>query len=289
MKGEYTRRSFLQTTVSAAVTLGRAGAVPAAEREKLLEFRYADVRLTGGALKRQYDHLHQHYLTLNNDRLLKVYRQRAGLPAPGDDMGGWYGADGFVPGHTLGQYISGLSRFASCTGDRAAIEKVRALVAGYAATIGPNGYPYASEKGAITWPCYILDKYEIGMLDAYRLAGVQPAKDVLQRVIRGAVGHIPDHTYDRTPDSPKQAPYDEPYVLPENLFNTWEATGDKQFLEMAKLYLLNAEYFEPLARGENILPGKHAYSHVIALSSAQKPTRCLATKNISMPSAMRGT
>jgi DUF1680 family protein len=31
-------------------------------------------------------------LTLDNDRLLKVNRQKAGLPAPGDDMGGWYDA-----------------------------------------------------------------------------------------------------------------------------------------------------------------------------------------------------
>ena len=233
------------------------------------------MRLTGGPLQRQYEHLHKHYLTLDNDRLLKVYRQRAGLPAPGDDMGGWYDADGFVPGHTLGQYISGLSRFASCTGDRAAVDKVQTLVSGFAATLGPNGYPYASEKGAVTWPCYILDKYEIGMLDAYRLAGVSSAKDVLQRVIGGAIGHIPDHTYDRTPDSPRQAPYDEPYILPENLFNAWEATGEKQFLDIAKLYLLNAEYFEPLARGENILPGKHAYSHAIALSSAAKAYQVL--------------
>jgi hypothetical protein len=39
---------------------------------------------------------------------------------------------------------------------------------------------------------------------------------------------------------------------------------------MAKKYLLNAAYFDPLANGHNILPGKHAYSHVIALSSAAK-------------------
>ena len=89
-------------------------------------------------------------------------------------------------------------------------------------------------------------------------------------MIRGAIGHIPDHTYDRTPDSPKQAPYDEPYILPENLFHSYELTGDRQWLAMAKLYLLNKEYFDPLAQGRNLLPGKHAYSHVIALSSAAK-------------------
>src|SRR5207247_751746 len=91
----------------------------------------------------------------------------------------------------------------------------------------------------------------------------------------GAIPYIPDHTYDRTPNSPKQAPYDEPYILPENLFNAYEATGEKQFLEMAKLYLLNKEFFDPLSQNQNILPGKHSYSHTIALSSGAKAYQVL--------------
>ena len=90
------RREFLGTAA--------AGAALCARREHLREFAYADVRLTGGPLKAQYDWVHAHFLSLDNDRLLKVYRQRAGLHAPGEDMGGWYDADGFVPGHTIGQY-----------------------------------------------------------------------------------------------------------------------------------------------------------------------------------------
>ncbi|HEY1497364.1 MAG TPA: beta-L-arabinofuranosidase domain-containing protein [Candidatus Solibacter sp.] len=260
------RRGFLQTVTAGAA----AGTLPAASRENLREFGHSDVVLTGGPLKQQYDWVHAHFLSLDNDRLLKVYRQRAGLPAPGDDMGGWYDADGFVPGHTLGQYISGLSRIYATTRAAATRAKVQQLVMGYAATLRDDGYPYASEKAAVTWPCYILDKYVVGMLDANRLAGVPAARDLLPRVIRGAIPQIPDHTYDRGPDSPKQAPYDEPYILPENLFHSYELTGDRQFLDMARLYLLNQEYFDPLAQGRNLLPGKHAYSHVIALSSAAK-------------------
>ena len=39
--------------------------------------------------------VHAHFLTLDNDRLLKVYRPKVGLPAPGDDMGGWFHTKGF--------------------------------------------------------------------------------------------------------------------------------------------------------------------------------------------------
>jgi hypothetical protein len=59
------------------------------------------------------------------------------------------------------------------------------------------------------------------------------------------------------------------------LFNAWELTGERQFYDMGKLYLLNAEYFDPLAQGRNVLPGKHAYSHLIALSSAAKAYQVL--------------
>ena len=262
------RRDFLKTSAAAASALLADGAP--APAVSLKEFPYSAVALTGGPMKRQYDMVHRHFLALDNDRLLKVYRQRAGLPAPGDDMGGWYDADGFVPGHTLGQFISGLSRIYSTTGDPACARKVNALVNGFAATLGPDGYPYASEKAAITWPCYVLDKYEAGLIDAYRLAGVVKARKVLVETIRGAIPHITDHTYDRTPDSPKQAPYDEPYILPENLFNTYQLTGDRKYLEMARLYLLDHEFFDPLAQNRNLLPGKHAYSHAIALSSGAR-------------------
>ena len=102
------------------------------------ELPYSSVQLADGPFKRQYDALHAHYLSLDNDRLLKVYRQRAGLPAPGEDMGGWYDLNGFVPGHALGQFISGLARIGASTGDQACHEKVHALVTGFGATLGPK-------------------------------------------------------------------------------------------------------------------------------------------------------
>jgi uncharacterized protein len=261
------RRTFLSTAATCAVA---AGAEPSAERRKLWEFAYPQVTLTHGPLADMYRRVHAHFLKLDEDRLLKVYRQRAGMPAPGRDMGGWYDADGFVPGHLSGQFISGLSRIHANNGDPEAAAKARRLVQGYAATFDRDGNPFASPKASTTWPCYILDKYEIGLLDAANLAGVPEARALLPRVIQGAIRFIPDHTYDRTPDSPKQAPYDEPYILPENLFKTYALTGDKRYLDMAKLYLLDNEFFNPLAKGDNILPGKHGYSHVIALSSGAK-------------------
>ena len=265
----FSRRNLLRAAGASFANLGAARKVPFRSR-KVYEFAYSQVALTGGPLAEHYRRIRAHYLALDEDRILKVYRQRAGLPAPGRDMGGWYDADGFVPGHLIGQFISGLSRLSANSADADAAAKARRLVEGYAACFARGGNPFASPKASTTWPCYVLDKFETGLLDAASLAGIAPARDLLPRVIDSALPFIPDHVYDRAPASPKQAPYDEPYILPENLFNSYYLTGDGRYFDLARRYLLDRDYFDPLAEGRNVLPGKHGYSHVIALSSAAK-------------------
>jgi DUF1680 family protein len=257
------RRAFLG---GGAVAVAAAD-VQRPDRRRLREFSYGQVTLTEGPLAAMARRLRRHYLALDEDRLLKVYRQRAGMPAPGRDMGGWYDADGFVPGHLLGQFISGLSRIHANTGDAEAAAKARRLVEGYGAAFERSGTPYASQKAIDTWACYVFDKYVIGVLDAASLADIGEARTLLPRLIQAASASLPDHVFDRA--GVRQPPYDEPYVLPENLFGASALTADKRYFEMARRYLLDS-FFDPLANGENVLPGRHGYSHVIALSSAAK-------------------
>ncbi len=269
------RRRFLKGAVT-ATALNYAGKVlpsraqsGSSPREKLFQFRYSDVKLTGGPLREQFDRIHAAYLALDEERLLKVYRQRANLATAGEDMGGWYDAEAFAPGHSLGQYISGLARFAEATGDAATQAKVKRLVEGYTATVDAVGYSYCSLKASTTFPAYILDKNLIGLLDAYQFAGVSSSLETAQRIIRGAQRYLPPRAIDRDED-PRQTPYDESYTLPENFFYAYELSGDQYFLQLGKQFLMDRTYFEPLARGMNVLPGLHAYSHVNAMSSAAR-------------------
>jgi uncharacterized protein len=268
MENEITRRDFLAGAAAVALAgSARASAHPAAS-DPMAEFDYDAVELTGGPLKQQYDRIHAAYLALDNDRLLQVYRERAGLPAPGEPMGGWYGRDGFVPGHSLGQYISGLARIGRTTGDSACAAKVAALVEGFAATLGPKDQCFGGPNAENVWPCYILDKHLAGLMDAYQLSGVAQARDLVPRVFHGAVPYIPKRGRDRI--GKKDPPYDETYILPESLFLAYDLTHERAFYDRAIAYLLDRDYFDPLAAGEDVLPGRHAYSHVIALSSAAK-------------------
>lgn len=232
--------------------------------EPLKQLRYDQVRLTGGPFGAQYDALHAHYLSLSNDRLLKVYRQNAGLPAPGADMGGWYDFDGFVPGSTLGQYISGLARVGASTGDPACKEKVRALVTGFAETLGPNNTSIMRPATNL-WICYTLDKHFAGLIDAATLNDMPEAIPLLSRVLNGSLSIMPAQGHDRI--GVHNLPYDEPFVMPENLFSAGNLTGNPTFDDYAHRYLLNKEFFNILAAGGDPLPGQHAYAHTIALSS----------------------
>lgn len=269
------RRQILKAVASTAALCAARPAFsyrgPAASgREKLSLFRYRDVKLTGGPLKAQFDRIHASYLAVSEDGLLKEFRIRAGLPAPGEWLGGWYDRDGFAPGHCFGQIISALARFSEATDDEATRAKTRRLVDRFAATIGPDGYCYPSQKTSTKFPAYTWDKFVIGLLDAYQFAGVSSATQVLDRATRGAVRYMPTRALDRYSEPPPNAPDDESYTLGENCFYAYEVTGEPQYLDMAKRYLLNKTYFEPLSRGENVLPGRHAYSHCNALSSAAR-------------------
>lgn len=241
---------------------------PEPVREVLHEFSYHDVRVTGGPLGEHYEHIRRHYLGLDNDCLLKVYRQHVNLPAPGRDMGGWYDANGFVSGHSLGQYISGLARFGASSGDPACHTKARDLVEGFGETLARNPDPYVGPNAEKLWPAYILDKLEIGLIDTYKLSGSGAAARLLPRVIAGAMPYISPVSRDRI--GKKDPPYDETYVLPENLFEVADITGDARYRTLAEHYLLDGPFFDPLAAGQDVFPGKHAYSHAICLSSAAK-------------------
>ena len=129
MAHKIARRTFLRAATSSAAgmaalrwfpALAEAGNSLVAVSTPLRTFAYGDVQLHEGPMKRQFDENHARYLRLDEDRMLKVFRQVAGLPAPGDDMGGWYDLTGFslerndfhgfIAGHSSGQYVSGLAR-----------------------------------------------------------------------------------------------------------------------------------------------------------------------------------
>ncbi|HEY0797070.1 MAG TPA: beta-L-arabinofuranosidase domain-containing protein [Acidisarcina sp.] len=281
-----TRRFFLKLT---GVTAGSAllqsslpawadGLIPPAITPPLALFDYSQVQLFPGPLRSQFDHNHELFLNLDEDALLKPFRQREGMPAPGPDMGGWYdnGTDfnsvdnfhSFIPGHSFGQYVSALARAYAVTGSKPTQEKIHRLVRGFAETISPQGKFYVDYH----LPAYTYDKTSCGLIDAHQFAQDSNAMSVHWRATQAALPHLPEKALSRAeqrarPHKVVADTWDETYTLPENFFLAYLRSGKSAYRDLAVQYIEDS-YFGPLADGHNVLPGEHAYSHVNALSSA---------------------
>ena len=280
------RRRFLKTGAIAAgaMAVRRYGwALPSprvAVETPLSLFGYSDVQLLEGPLREQFDYNHDLFLHLNEDALLKPFRQRQGRAAPGPDMGGWYdnsddfnAADnfhGFIPGHSFGQYLSGLARAYAVTGSKATQEKVHRLVRAFAETVEPSGKFYEGYH----LPAYTYDKTSCGLIDAHELAECPDALEVHWRATEAALPHLPEKALSRAeqnarPHKVAADAWDETYTLPENFFLAYQRSGNERYRDLA-IRFIEKEYFGPLAEGQDVLPGEHAYSHVNALSSAMQ-------------------
>jgi len=191
------RRNFLQlAAVAGASSIGgkrlRALSALAAPPVLLSEFGYRDVELAPGLQKMQFEETQAVLMGLSEDSLLKPFRLRAGMPAPGADLGGWYdefagydyrhGIDhGFAPASSFGQWISALARGYAATGAEDKRAKVERLLEGYSKTIGPGFYQH------FRFPAYTYDKLVQGLIDAHQFCAQQDAFSILDRTTDAAL------------------------------------------------------------------------------------------------------
>jgi DUF1680 family protein len=290
MERTVSRRTFLQVASTATAATYAARSIPAwaapqkglvAVETPLNTFSYSDVKLLASPMKRQFDENHACFQNLDDDRMLKVFRQVAGMPAPGEDMGGWYDLTGFslergdfhgfIAGHSFGQYVSGLARAYAATGSEETRAKINRLVKGYAQTLDSKAKFFVDYR----LPAYTYDKLSCGLIDAHEFAHDPIAMDVHEKLTRAIVPYLPEKALSRAEQRSrphKNTPYtwDESYTLPENLFLAYQRSGKPFYRDMAKRFLEDDTYFGPLSQGNNVLPFEHAYSHVNAFSSAMQ-------------------
>ena len=242
---------------------------PAFKPTLLNQVAYGQVELEACPAQKQFAENHALLLGLNEDGLLLPFRIREGLPAPGQELGGWYSTDGFATGCPFGQWVSALARMYAVTRDHATFAKIDRLIRGYAATLDPDGKFYENYR----FPGYTYDKISIGLTDAHLLANHPTALAVLEQATNVVLPYLPPkampHQETRLTGNEDYTHHvwDETYTMPENFFLAWQRSGDRRYYELAQRFLFH-EYFDPLSRGENALPGRHAYSHVNALGSA---------------------
>jgi DUF1680 family protein len=255
-------------------------ACPAANTDSpavLEEFDYGDVSLDNGLHEGQLRQTHALLMELNDDALLKPFRQMAGQKAPGEDLGGWYAYDprngnylferGFAPGASFGQWVSALAR--SYAIDRApkTREKVLRLNRLYAKTISGDFYEDTR------FPAYTFDKLVCGLIDSHQYAGDPDALKILDATTKAAMPHLPpkavEHGQRWRANPDVSYTWDESYTMPENLFLAFQRGAGDAYKTLGAQYL-NEPFYERLADGQNDLAGRHAYSHVNCLCSAMQ-------------------
>lgn len=276
---DISRREFLQkgslaaAAVAAPINLRALSGAPPLE-----QFGYGDVLLAPGMHEDQLRETLAVLMGLDEDALLKPFRQMAGKPAPGPELLGWYcyrpefnykgDTDGFAPGHSFGQWVSALSRAYAITRDPKMGEKVRRMNRLLADAISEDYFERTR------FPAYSYDKLVCGLVDSHEFVTDPDAFSVLEQVTAVALPHLPARAVPREsvwqPGKDVSYTWDESYTLPENLFLAYRRGAGAKYRDLASRYLMDEGYFDQLSMGENVLNRKHAYSYVNAMSSAMQ-------------------
>lgn len=273
------RRDFLRSSALAtAATVGSqilprslyAATPVVGTNSPLTPFSYSEVSFDPGIHDAQLHQTQSVLMSLSDDQLLKPFRVRANQPAPGNDLGGWYDAYAFCSGHSFGQWLSALSRSYAINGDPATRQKITSLLAGFAShqRNDPQGTFYKDNR----FPGYITDKLNCGLSDAIIFGRSPEAADLLATLTKRALPYLPEKALSRDEQSARphkdvSYTWDETYTMTENYFLAWHRTGDSRYHDLAVRFIYNG-FFKPLAQGDNVLPGMHAYSHLNSLNSA---------------------
>ncbi len=276
VSGKTSRRSFIELAgVAAAWAAWPVRGVAQSAPPPLRQFAYGDVDLHSPLHEKQLDEHLSLLMSLNEDSLLKPFRQMIGKPAPGAELGGWYsydtknyGIDGaYAPSATFGQWVSALSRMYAIKRTPEIREKVLRLNRLYAQTI--DGQYYDKNR----FPAYCYDKLLCGLMDAHEFAHDPDAFKILERTTDAAWPHMPGRAVDNgkswRPDKDDSYNSDESYTNSENMFLAYQRGAGERYKKTAIAYLAES-YYGPLSEGRSDFAGRHAYSYINSLSSAMQ-------------------
>jgi DUF1680 family protein len=240
----------------------------------------SDVRLTGGPLKHAQDLDAAYLLQLEPDRMLYYFRVRAGLkPKAEHGYGGWDGDGKNLTGHIAGHYLSAVSLMWAATGDPRFKERADYIVKELKEVQDtyPDGYLGALAHGrerfeqvahgnirsggfdlnGLWSPWYVEHKIFAGLRDAYHDTGNRTALEV-EIKFAGWVGSIVTNL---TEAQDQRMLNTEFGGMNEVLADLYADTGDPRWMALSDRFEHHA-IVDPLARGQDILAGKHANTQV---------------------------
>lgn len=228
-----------------------------------------DVSLTDPRLLAAREANRAYLLSLPVDRLLYAFRVNAGLPAPGEPLGGWEAPDCELRGHFVGHCLSACALHYHASGDGEILTRGMELVAGLGECQRALGRGYLSAWPEAyldrlealdrpTWaPLYTIHKLLAGLLDMARLTGSEQAWSMLltaAEYYRQRLGRMSDHQVERMLTV-------EFGGMAEVFYNLAAVSGDAAHLDLAHRYD-QAAFLGPLALGRDNLSYLHGNTQI---------------------------
>jgi len=228
-----------------------------------------DVQLLDSPFRQNQARNTSYLLFLDPERMLRSFRLNYGETSTAEPLGGWEQPDSQIRGHMTGHLLSALALTTASTDNDAAKTRGQYLVSQLAMlqakATGAGFHPgYLSafpefffgwlEQGKSVWsPYYMIHKYLAGMIDQYQLAGDDQALDVAEKLADWVDWRTARLGYDEM----QMVLQTEFGGLPEALANLYAITGRERYLATAQRFY-HAAVLDPLADGEDILPGLQA-------------------------------
>ncbi len=238
-----------------------------------LPFPLRDVRLLDGPFREAMLRDQKYLLSLDNDRLLHMFRVTAGLPSTAKPYGGWEAPDVQLRGHSMGHFLSACALMYASTGDERFKTKADAVVAelakvqqalaakgfnaGYLSAFPEEFFDLVDKRERVWAPYYTIHKVMAGLLDMYLLCDNKQALDVLVKQAAWVKFRV-----DRLSEEQQQAALQTEFGgMEEVLTDLYAVTGDAEHLRVARKFD-HKRIFDPLSRGEDPLDGLHANTQI---------------------------
>ncbi len=267
-------------------------ACTAADDNKGVEpFALNEVSLSPSEFTTNRDRMHSYLESVNDDSMLYVFREAAGLDTTGTyPLGGWDSPDVKLRGHTTGHYMTALAQAYAESKDETFKEKLDYIVEelgkcqdalpsqsndmggknseGYLA-----GYPekqfillesfatYGTDDDQIWAPYYTNHKIMTGLIDAYKLAGNEKALDIVTKMGDWVYGRLSKCTRGQLDKMWSIYIAGEFGGMNETMAELYNITGKEEYIIAAK-YFDNTTLFNACASGEDILEDMHANQHI---------------------------
>lgn len=246
------------------------------EKTKAVLFDLQDVQLHESPFKKAQQVDLEYIMKMNPDRLLAPFLREAGLESKAGSYPNWEntGLDGHIGGH----YLTALSLMYAQNGNEEILkrlkymldelEKVQKANEGYIGGV-PESKKLWREiaEGNINagsfslndrWvPLYNIHKTYAGLRDAYTIAGIEKAKDMLISLTDWMIEVTGNITDEQMQDMLRS----EHGGLNEVFADVAEITGNKKYLDLAYRFSHEA-LLQPLEEQKDVLNGMHANTQI---------------------------